>query len=135
MVLLRKIIMTIHRYWVLRSSETYLNYLRKSGFKIGDNTYLHSPKTFRIDITRPSLITIGSDCRFNVRNSVIAHDIASRVFIKKYNDYLPSEGRITIGNNVVFGSDVTVLKGVTIGDNCIIGLISTKHISKVANIC
>ena len=122
MVLLRKILMTIYRYWVLRSSETYLNYLRKSGFKIGDNTYLQSPKTFRIDLTRPSLITIGSDCFFNVRNSVIAHDVASRVFIKKYNDYLPSEGRITIGNNVVFGSDVTVLKGVTIGNNCIIGL-------------
>ena len=99
-----------------------MNYLRKLGFKIGDNTYLQSPKTFRIDLTRPSLITIGSDCFFNVRNSLIAHDVASRVFIKKYNDYLPSEGRISIGNNVVFGSDVTVLKGVTIGDNCIIGL-------------
>lgn len=122
MELLRKIFKTIHRYWVLRNSEAYLNYLRKSGFKIGDNTYLQSPKTFRIDLTRPSLITIGSDCFFNVRNSVIAHDVASRVFIKKYNDYLPSEGRITIGNNVVFGSDVTVLKGVTIGNNCIIGL-------------
>jgi len=135
MALLRKIFDTIHRYWVQRSSEAYLNYLRKRGFKIGDNTYFQNPKSFRIDLTRPSLITIGSDCWFNVRNNVIAHDVVSRVFIKKYNDYLPSEGRITIGNNVIFGSDVTVLKGVTIGDNCIIGLISTKHISKVANIC
>ena len=121
-ILLKKTFKTIHRYWVQRSSEAYLTYLRKLGFKIGDNTYFQSPKTFRIDITRPSLITIGSDCRFNVRNNVIAHDVVSRVFIKKYNDYLPSEGRITIGNNVIFGSDVTVLKGVTIGDNCIIGL-------------
>ncbi len=135
MVLLIKILMTIYRYWVQRSSEAYLNYLRKSGFKIGNDTYLHSPKTFRIDPTRPSLITIGSDCRFNVRNSIIAHDVVSRVFIKIFNDYLPSEGRITIGNNVIFRSDVTVLKGVSVGDNCIIGLISTKHISEVANIC
>jgi acetyltransferase-like isoleucine patch superfamily enzyme len=122
MELLRKIYKMIQRYWVQRSSEAYLNYLRKRGFKIGDNTYFQNPKSFRIDLTRPSLITIGSDCRFNVRNNVIAHDVVSRVFIKKYNDFLPSEGRITIGNNVIFGSDVTVVKGVTIGDNCIIGL-------------
>lgn len=77
MELLRKIFKTIHRYWVQRNSEAYLNYLRKSGFKIGDNTYFHRPKTFRIDLTRPSLITIGSDCFFNVRNSVIDHDVVS----------------------------------------------------------
>ena len=37
MELLRKIFKIVHRYWVQRSSEAYLNYLRKSGFKIGDN--------------------------------------------------------------------------------------------------
>ena len=36
MELLKKIFKTIHRYWVQRNSEAYLNYLRKSGFKIGD---------------------------------------------------------------------------------------------------
>ena len=51
MELLRKIYKMIQRYWAQRSSEAYLSYLRKSGFKIGDNTYLQSPKTFRIDIT------------------------------------------------------------------------------------
>ena len=50
MELLRKIYKTVHHYWVQRSSEAYLNYLRKSGFKIGDNTYLQSPKTFRLDL-------------------------------------------------------------------------------------
>ena len=39
MELLRKIIKTIHRYWVQRNSEAYLNYLRKSGFKIGDTSF------------------------------------------------------------------------------------------------
>ena len=103
MELLSKLFKTIHRYWVQRSSEAYLNYLCKSGFKIGDNTYLQSPKTFRIDLTRPSLITIGSDCFFNVRNSVIAHDVVSRVFIKKYNDYLL---RDIPSNSVAIGAPV-----------------------------
>ena len=89
MELLRKIIKTIHRYWVQRNSEAYLNYLRKSGFKIGDNTYFHSPKTFRIDLTRPSLITIGSDCRFNLHNSIIAHDVPSHSVVKGLNQIRP----------------------------------------------
>ena len=45
-------------------------------------------------------------------------------------DFLPSSGRVTIGNNVRFGQRCTVLKGVTIGDNCFIGAgsIVTKNI-------
>ena len=39
MDLLRKMYKKIHRYWVQRSSEAYLNYLRKSGFKIGDTPF------------------------------------------------------------------------------------------------
>ena len=43
---------------------------------------------------------------------------------------MPSSGRVTIGNNVRFGVDCTVLKGVTIGDNCFIaaGSLVTKDI-------
>lgn len=45
-------------------------------------------------------------------------------------DFLPSSGRVNIGNNVRFGQHCTVLKGVTIGDNCFIGAgsIVTKDI-------
>ena len=39
MELLRKIYKMIHHYWAQRSSEAYLNYLRKSGFKIGDTPF------------------------------------------------------------------------------------------------
>ena len=44
------------------------------------------------------------------------------LFRNKYHELLPSSGRVTIGNNNYFGQKVTVLKGVTIGDNCVIGL-------------
>ena len=62
---------------------------------------------------------------FNLNTSIIAHDEVAKVFRLKYNDWLPSNGRIKIGDNIVFARNVTILKGVTIGDNCIIGFGST----------
>lgn len=51
----------------------------------------------------------------------MTHDFASRVIVKDKNLFYPSHGKIIIGNNVWFGQNCTILKGVTIGDNCIIG--------------
>lgn len=48
---------------------------------------------------------------------------------KAFIKYLKEKG-IKIGNNIYFGTNVIILKGVTIGDNCIIaaGSIITKDI-------
>lgn len=60
--------------------------------------------------------------RFNYNTAILAHDAGAKVFRLKYGDYLPSNGKVCIGNNIWFARNVTILKGVTIGDNCIIGL-------------
>jgi acetyltransferase-like isoleucine patch superfamily enzyme len=120
-----KIYKKIRLWWAKRNSQSYIKYLRKAGVKIGENTFIRSPRTFDIDLQRAHLITIGSNVRFNYNNRLIAHDAAAKVFRLKYNDYLPSNGHIIIGNNVWIARNVTVLKGVTIGDNCIIGFGST----------
>ena len=52
----------------------------------------------------------------------MTHDFASGVFLKKYNELINSSGRVKLGNNIYIGRDVTILKGVSIGDNCVIGL-------------
>lgn len=44
------------------------------------------------------------------------------VFRQKYGDFINSSGAVKIGNNIVFGRDVTILKGVSIGDNSIVAL-------------
>ncbi len=105
----------------LRSSESYIDYLRKRGIEIGSGTYIQSPKTTDIDDTRPSLVSIGKNCFINKYFEIHTHDWVSHVFLHSGRDMINSSGRVTIGDNVAFGRHVMVLKGVTIGDNCFIG--------------
>lgn len=113
------------------SVKRYLKFLKNRGIVIGDNIFFHGGvKSVSIDITRPSLVTIGSNISFNKNFTLLTHDWGSYVLRNKYQEFIPSSGPVNIGNNIVFGRNVTVLKGVTIGDNCIIGLNSviTKDI-------
>ena len=79
------------------------------------------PFSTEIDLSRPSLVTIGDNCYFNKNFTLLTHDWVTRVFIYSGGEFLPSSGRVTIGNNVSTGYNVTILKGVTIGDNVFIG--------------
>lgn len=87
-------------------------------------------KSINIDLTRPSLIEIGDNVTVNKNFTLLTHDFVSGVFLHKYRDFISSSGRVTIGNNVRFGQNVMVLKGVAIGDNCFIaaGAVVTKSI-------
>lgn len=111
-------------------SNALVVYLRDKGIIIGDNVRFRAPQTDVIDISRPALVEIGSNIDFNHNFTLLTHDFSSYVFRNLYNDFVPSSGRVKIGNNIVFGRNVTVMKGVTIGDNCIIGLgaVITKSI-------
>ena len=113
-----------------RNARLYTWFLRKKGMKIGNNCWWGLMSTIAIDITRPSLIEIGDDVRINLGFTLMTHDASNMVFRKVYHDFVSSSGRVKIGNNVYFGRWCTVLKGVTIGDNCIIGYgsIVTKDI-------
>lgn len=96
--------------------------LRKKGVQIDDDVFLFSPETLKIDITRPSLITIhGSGTFLHTNFTILTHDYATFNFLNKYKEFVPNSGRVVIGNNVWFGQNVTVLRGSDIGDNCIIG--------------
>lgn len=111
----------ISYYWHRRSSDAFLQYLRNKGIRIGEGTLLREPLTTEIDISRPELIEIGENVLLHKHLTLLTHDYASRVFVNLYGDFIPSHGKIKIGNNVWFGEHCTVLKGVSIGNNCIIG--------------
>lgn len=117
--------------WAHTNPKRYIRFLRKQGIKIGDDLWV-TPivKSLKIDITRPSLIEIGNQVRLNRNLTILTHDGGFYVLRNKYKEFIPQSGRVKIGNNVYFGRNCTVFKGVTIGDNCIIGFgsVITKDI-------
>lgn len=118
-----------------RSSEVkYINYLRKKGVKIGQNTSILSPNHSLIDTGRASWIEIGDNCILTHGVSLIAHDYSWSILRKSHNIMAPTGGGIIkIGNNVFIGVNSIVLRNVTIGDNCIIGVGSVVCSSIPAN--
>lgn len=115
-----KIFNKIKSIYIHSSNERYVNYLRSKGVLVGGGTKFR-PHTTEIDLTRPSLVTIGNDCYFNEHFTILTHDYVSRVFINSGREFLPSSGKVIIGNNVSTGYNVMILKGVSIGDNVFIG--------------
>lgn len=108
--------------WARTSPQRYIEFLREKGCKIGNNLWI-TPlvKTVQIDITRPSLVEIGDNVRLNRNFTLITHDGGFYVLLNKYHEFIPQSGKVKIGNNVYFGRNCSVFKGVTIGDDCIIG--------------
>lgn len=128
--MIKTIFVLIRNKYVRRSSKSLISYYKRKGIRIGNNCIFRSTGSVRIDLTRPSLISIGDNVDMNKNFTIMTHDFSHRVFIALYGEFLSSSGRVKIGNNIYFGSNVTVLKGVEIGDNCIIGAgsIVTKDI-------
>ena len=103
-------------------NKTYVEYLRKHGVSVGKNVNFRYPEHTTIDLTRPSLIEFGDNIDINDNFTLLTHDFGTFVLRSKYHDFVNSSGKVRIGNNVVIGRNVSILKGVEIGDNTIIAL-------------
>lgn len=97
MQIFRQLIHSISKLYNISSSERYISFLKKQG------------------------VSIGNDVDINTYFTIMTHDFGNFVFRNLFSDYVNSSGAVTIGNNIYFGTQVTILKGVSIGDNCIIG--------------
>lgn len=91
------------------------------------------PYRVEIDITHPELLEIGDNVFIHKGNVIMTHDWAGFCFINSHKEFYPSHAKVIIGNNVWFGENVCVCKGVSIGDNCIIGIGSVVTKSIPAN--
>lgn len=111
----------------------------KKSFQFGRK--LQFRKGFSLVIEKPGKVIIGNDCFFNNYCSVAAKNkilIGSGTIFgenvkiydhnHKFNRFdIPiknqgfSTGSVEIGNHCWIGSNVTILKGAKIGDNCVIG--------------
>lgn len=102
--------------------------LEKRGLKIAASSkkIMHSP--WGIDRTFPWLIEIGEDCLISTNVVIMAHDASTALPIG-----YTKIGRVSIGNHVFIGQGSTILCGVSIGDNAIIGARSLVNKDVPAN--
>lgn len=109
------------------SSESYVNYLRSIGVKIGEDCTIYVPSKTLIDEQYPWMITIGDHVRITEGCKLLTHDYSWSV-LKLDNNIsetagaiLGASGVIEIGNNVFIGMNTIITKKVKIGNNVIIG--------------
>lgn len=107
------------------NGEVLTSTLVKRGMKVGVN--FNRQQGSYIDPTHCFLIEIGDNVTLSIRVTILAHDAST----KKILDYTRI-GKVIIKDNVFIGANATILPGVTIGENSIIGANSvvTKSIPK-----
>ncbi|WP_327018708.1 acyltransferase [Croceibacter atlanticus] len=93
-----------------------IKFYRNLGVQIGQNCRLVGSVNFG---SEPYLIKIGDHVSIT-SSSFITHDGAVWIF-RKDNPNIDLIKPITLGNNIFIGSDCTILPGVNIGDNVIVG--------------
>lgn len=106
----------------------YAKYYRKMGVNVGkDCEFIVSPNFWDIpDMgSEPYLISIGDHTKISFGCTFLTHDGSNWCFRDKdeYKDVIMA-GAIEIGNNCFIGCKTTILPGVKIGDNSIIGACS-----------
>lgn len=102
-----------------------------SNIHLGKNVFINSYCYFMdgADITIGDFVFIGPYCGFYTAHHAINH--------VRRNQGLEKALPITIGNNVWLGANVSVLPGVTIGEDCVIGAgsVVTKNIEPHSIAC
>ncbi|MEN6460535.1 MAG: acyltransferase [Syntrophomonas sp.] len=112
----------------LANNEQYIANLRLEGMQIGNGCVIHKRAIIG---TEPYLIKIGDNVRITRGVKFITHD-GGMWTLRKMGllENADRFGEIYIGDNSNIGWDVTIMPGVSIGKNCVIGCgaIVTKNI-------
>ena len=103
------------------SSDSYIDYLRNIGIKIGDDCTIFVPSKTLIDEQYPWMISIGDHVRISEGVKILTHDFAWSVPKTCTGGVYGASGKVEVGNNVFIGMNTIICRGATIGDNVIIG--------------
>lgn len=96
------------------NSECVNDFYRKKGVKVGKNSIICD----YINVNEPELLEIKNDCIISSEVAFITHDHSINKVTNKGSNLF---GKITIGNNCFIGSRSTILYGVELADNIIVG--------------
>lgn len=110
----------LHFFERINRYRNPISYWRRLGATIGEGCEIQPKADFGGE---PYLITIGDHVRINNDVQLITHDGGVWVirWLKESCTDIDLFGKISIGNNVHIGNRATIMPGVNIGDNCIIG--------------
>lgn len=116
-----KLMQQLRNHLAQARKERFERRLRRAGVALGERIRWGDPRTLDIDLTRPSLVEIGSDTTISTGTTILTHDFVSNMFLNLHSELINSSGKVTIGRNVYVARNCTFLKGVTVGNNCIVG--------------
>ncbi|CAA7390386.1 acyltransferase [Chryseobacterium fistulae] len=119
MIFLYRVLLKIHTTYQLMIQRIYLKICIKKGLKVGKDVRFVEVPQFG---TEPFLIEIGDETTFSNNVRFINHDGGYNAlhFFKKYED-VRAFGRIKIGKQCLIGADTTIMLGVEMEDNCVLG--------------
>lgn len=122
MILIKRLLNKIQMY------RNPVQYAKKVGVTVGDNCKLITPTHWG---SEPWLITIGNHVELSANVTLLTHDGSIWIFKgMKDCEKVIKYGKIIIGDNCFIGRGTTIMPGVKIGNNCIVGACSvvTKSI-------
>lgn len=110
--------MALLRHWRdrYRARRDLVVRARLAGVRVGRNCRIYDCSFG----SEPFLVTLGDHVTVTAGVQFVTHDGGVWVFRKEFPD-IDVFAPIRIGNNVFIGVNSTILPGVSIGDNCVIG--------------
>lgn len=103
------------------TSDSYIDYLRKIGVKVGENVILYRPLNTTIDVQNPHLLEIGNYVMMTGPVTILTHDYSWSVLKKIYGEILGNQKSTVLKDNIFIGWGATILAGSYIGENTVIG--------------
>lgn len=114
---LRKFLMFGNR----SSTKLYIRALKARGAHISDDLYIQTPESVFIDDTTPYMLTIGKNVFITAGVKIFTHDACQRIETAKNGSISGNIKPVNIGNRVFLSVNSTVLCGVSICDDVIVG--------------
>ncbi len=96
-----------------------VQYARYIGVKIQGQVKIYG-SSYAMFGSEPYLVTLGDNVFISLETQFVTHDGGVLPFRKEIPD-LDLAAPISVGSNTFIGTKVLILKGVTIGENCVIG--------------
>ena len=114
--LIKRVYWNLINYWAwfFPWKKVRVFFHRLKGVSIGKNVEI-GYMVF-LDNRRPELIVIGDNVTITSFSIVVAHDLSRRI---SHNEEII--GKVKISNGSFIGVNSTILPGITVGENCVIG--------------